>query len=138
MKKKPLLVLLPVLVALVTSGCPLTSGKSYSQVVEAHADNSYLMTPDIVLDELVTLTDVQLNADERALMLDHIDSMSYQRTRRVYSHLLTANGETAVVRLSSVGRDFHGVKGGTDHYSYPVPEGTTKVQFLQQLMTTSK
>ncbi|WP_322522107.1 hypothetical protein SR882_04280 [Guyparkeria halophila] len=126
-KKSPLL-LLPLLVALL-SGC-----YEYEEVLDAHLASTQQSeaTPDRVLTELLETTELSLNTSERKEMQAHIESFSAERRRVILAHLKTAQGEKATsqsgARISW---------SDSDSASYPIPSGETRVQFLQQLMTTS-
>ena len=126
-KKSPALLIL--LLAGLLSGC-----YEYEEVLDAHLASTTQSeaTPDRVLSELLETTALSLNTSERKEMQAHIESFSVERRRVVLAHLKTAQGEKATTqsgaRISWT---------DSDRANYPVPSGETRVQFLQQLMTTS-
>lgn len=119
--------------AVIVSGCTRSAAYDFVQTETYTLTKAQDATPEKVLEELLRLTDISLDAAERDTMLAHLSEKSPQRRRMILSHLDTANGRSVSPGMNPteyVYEDWQTI-------SYPVPDGVTKVQFLQQLMTTS-
>ena len=120
------------LTALSLSGCDLIKSE-YDPVQKiAYGDvKNDNVSPEIVLEKLLSLTEIQLSSSEKQEMLVHITKKSLDERRVILSHLMTASG-------TKVSSGWHQqVLWNWQTFEYPVPDSTTKVQYLQQLMTTS-
>jgi len=119
--------------AVIVSGCTRSAAYDFVQTRTYKLTEAQEATPEKVLGELLGLTDINLDAAQRDTMLAHLSEKSPQRRRMILSHLKTANGRSVspgMLITEYVYEDWQAI-------SYPVPDGVTKVQFLQQLMTTS-
>lgn len=91
-------------------------------------------SPDEVLDWLLIVTEIELNAAEKTEMREHIRGLSGAERRLVLANLYAAGDKGLPGNYPFI--DLYA--SGADGFTYPVPDGTTKVQFLQQLLTTSQ
>ena len=128
----PIAILATAGVAIMVSGCDRPAAYDTVQGLAYKDTEAPDATPETVLDELLRLTDISLDTAERKTMLAHLSEKSPNRRRMILSHLKTANG-----RSMSSGNWKGRYYRDAEKLSYPIPDGVSKVQYLQQLMTTS-